>query len=122
GARGLPVPASVSRAPAGPRAGGAPPGLTEPLVRRHRPRLGHVAGTRRDLPFASQTFDVVTCLSVIEHLDTELPGRVYVPYGEQRRRAARVLDEMVRVARPGGLLYLTSDCCDYSRASTDAWR
>lgn len=104
------------------RGRGALARLNETLVRRHRPRLGHVAGTMLDLPFASQTFDVVTCLSVIEHLDTELPGRVYVPYGEQRRRAARVLDEMVRVARPGGLLYLTSDCCDYSRASTDAWR
>jgi SAM-dependent methyltransferase len=92
------------------------------LVGRYRRRLKQVAGTMLDLPFSDGTFDLVTCLSVIEHLDTELPGRTYVPYTEQRRRAGRVLDEMVRVARPGGVLYLTSECCDYTRATTDAWR
>jgi len=102
--------------------GGVLARFNEALVRRHRPRLGQVGGDMLELPFRSQAFDVVTCLSVIEHLDTQLPGRLYVPYAEQRRRAARVLDEMVRVARPGGLLYLTSECCDYARATTDAWR
>ena len=29
---------------------------------------------------------------------------------------------MVRVTAPGGYLYLTSECCDFSRATTDAWR
>ena len=29
---------------------------------------------------------------------------------------------MARVTRPGGLLYLTSACCDYGNATTDAWR
>ena len=102
--------------------GGALARFNEALVGRHRPRLGQVAGDMLELPFRSQAFDVVTCLSVIEHLDTQLPGRLYVPYAEQRRRAARVLDEMVRVARPEGLLYLTSECCDYARATADAWR
>jgi len=102
--------------------GGALARFNQALVRRYRPRLGQVAGDMLELPFRSQAFDVVTCLSVIEHLDTQLPGRLYVPFAEQRRRAARVLDEMVRVARPGGLLYLTSECCDYGRATTDAWR
>ena len=96
--------------------------LNDAWLGRHRRRLRHVAGDMLQLPFAAGAFDVVTCLSVIEHLDTALPGRIYVPYAEQRRRAARVLEEMHRVARPGGLLYLTSECCDYTRATTDAWR
>ena len=29
---------------------------------------------------------------------------------------------MIRVTRPGGSLYLTSECCDYTRATTDNWR
>ena len=96
--------------------------LGEASIWRYRRRLGRVAGDLRELPFADGAFDVVTCLSVLEHLDTELSSRAYVPYAEQRRRVGRALDEMLRVARPGGLLYLTSECCDYTRATGDAWR
>jgi SAM-dependent methyltransferase len=81
-----------------------------------------VAGTMRQLPFADNAFDLVTSLSVLEHLDTDLPGRAYVEYGEQRRRLAQTLDEMVRVTSPGGHVYITSDCCDFAHATSDAWR
>src|SRR4029453_19032570 len=57
-----------------------------------------------------------------EHLDTNLPERTFVPYQEQQRRLALVLDEMIRGARPGGHIYVTSVCCDYERATTDNWR
>jgi SAM-dependent methyltransferase len=88
-----------------------------------RPRALHaVSGSMRCLPFADASLDLVTSLSVVEHLDTDLPARTYVPYDDQRRRLAEVLDEMIRVVRPGGFLYLTSECCDYERATTDAWR
>jgi SAM-dependent methyltransferase len=76
----------------------------------------------RALPFAEASWDLVTSMSVVEHLDTDLPARTYVPYEEQQRRLAEVLDEMIRVTRPGGHLYVTSECCDYERATTDAWR
>ena len=76
----------------------------------------------RCLPFADASFDLVTSLSVVEHLDTNLPERTFVPYQEQQRRLAEVLDEMIRVAKPGGSIYVTSDCCDYDRATTDNWR
>ena len=105
------------------RAGaGALARLSDLQVRRYRRRLNQVAGDMLELPFADGSFHLVTCFSVIEHLDTSLPDRGYVPYTEQRKRAARLLDEMVRVTRPGGALYLTSECCDYARATSDAWR
>ncbi len=81
-----------------------------------------VAGSMLQLPFADASFDVVTSLSVLEHLDTDLPNRTYVEYPEQRRRLARALDEALRVTAPGGSIYITSECCDYDRATVDAWR
>ena len=96
--------------------------LSDLQVSPYRRRLRQVSGDILELPFADGSFDLVTCLSVIEHLDTDLSDMSFVPYPEQRRRAGRLLDEMVRVTRPGGALYLTSECCDYTRATTDAWR
>lgn len=47
-----------------------------------------VRGNATRLPFAADRFDVVTCQTVLIHLD----------------RPERALDEMVRVVRPGGLV------------------
>ena len=41
----------------------------------------------------------MTSLSVLEHLDTDLPDRAYVPYDEQLRRLGEVLEEVIRVTR-----------------------
>jgi SAM-dependent methyltransferase len=96
--------------------------LNRLLSRNGRKNPHEVFGTMLELPFPDGSFDLVTSFSVIEHLDTNLPDLSYVPYPEQRRRAARVLSEMARVTKPGGYLYLTSECCDYTRATSDAWR
>ena len=92
------------------------------VVRKSPGVLHRVCGSMRALPFAGASMDLVTSLSVVEHLDTDLPARRFVPYEEQQRRLREVLDEMIRVTRPGGSLYVTSECCDYERATTDNWR
>ena len=92
------------------------------FVGRRGGKMSAAAGSMRCLPFTVAVFDLVTSLSVVEHLDTNLPERTFVPYAEQQRRLAEVLDEMIRVTRPGGHIYITSECCDYGRATTDNWR
>jgi SAM-dependent methyltransferase len=92
------------------------------VVARSGRTLHPVVGSMRDLPFADCSFDLVTSLSVVEHLDTDLPARTFVPCDEQQRRLAKVLDEMIRVAKRGGLVYVTSDCCDFGRATQDHWK
>ena len=60
--------------------------VTEPAVR-------FIAADLHSLPFADGEFDVVYCVSVLEHT----------------RSYARILDEFRRVLRPGGSLILTFD-------------
>ena len=92
------------------------------IVGRRPGAVRAVAGSMRCLPFAEASFDLLTSLSVVEHLDTDLPERTFVPYAEQQRRLGQVVDEMIRVAKPGGYLYITSECCDFERATTDRWK
>jgi SAM-dependent methyltransferase len=61
--------------------------------RRH-PEISFVHADAWNLPFESETFDTVTCLEVIEHLEAE--------------RRADVFQEMRRVTRPGGRLIVST--------------
>jgi SAM-dependent methyltransferase len=59
-------------------------------IARARVRGGVTAAAAEALPFRSESFDVVYCVSTLEHVDD----------------AARALVEMARVLRPRGQLYL----------------
>lgn len=92
------------------------------IVSRPAGAIAGLAGSMRQLPIADGCIDLLTSLSVVEHLDTDLPDRSYVPYAEQCRRLDEFLEEAIRVVAPGGHIYLTSECCDFERATSDAWR
>ncbi|HEY5148398.1 MAG TPA: methyltransferase domain-containing protein [Mycobacterium sp.] len=51
-----------------------------------------LTGDLLELPFAGESFDVVVCFEALEHTSD----------------TARTLDELVRVLRPGGLLFVSS--------------
>lgn len=56
-------------------------------------RVRPVVGTLQQLQEADGSFDLVTCVSVLEHTD----------------RHSQIVDEFARVLKPGGLLVLTFD-------------
>jgi len=65
------------------------------LVRRY-PRLWHVCGTARELPFANGTFDFVVCLDTLEHLS--------------EKSRTLVLDELFRIAKDDGTVIVGAPC------------
>src|SRR5579864_6406197 len=56
----------------------------------------HVADAQQALPFGDSQFEAVSCIEVIEHLDA--PGAL--------------VDEIYRVLKPGGKLFLTTPNVD----------
>ncbi len=90
--------------------------------------VSRLAGSMLDIPAADESFDLVTCISAIEHLDGHAaahrrdpqrhPKPPYELYLEKTRGA---LKEMTRVLRPNGILYLTTDAFVRGLQKTDAW-
>lgn len=86
-----------------------------------RDGVERVHGSMLELPFPDRTFDLVTCISAVEHLEGDRfhdPKPPHSRFADDTRRALR---EMVRVLTPGGLLFVTSEAFMPERQSTDAW-
>ena len=97
-------------------------------VRDEEAGITRVEGSMLDLPFEDASFDLVTCISAIEHLDGSLSQHLkdpeanpHLPYDDYLERTRTAVREMARVVRPGGVLYLTSDLYLADRQTTDAW-
>lgn len=101
-----------------------------PDVVRRDDELGirRAEGSMLDIPFEDASFDFVTSISAIEHLDGDRtlhardpdrhPRKTYEEYTRDTRRA---LDEMMRVVRPGGHVFVTTDAYVADRQRTDTW-
>ncbi|MFC1558573.1 class I SAM-dependent methyltransferase [candidate division KSB1 bacterium] len=66
-------------------------------------------GTMTDMTFADETFDFITCISTIEHLHINPDTKDYIPYTEFSEKTHKGLNEMCRVLKKGGRLFLTTD-------------
>lgn len=77
-------------------------------------------GTMRHLPYKDEKFDLVLCISTIEHLDMT-PDWKPIPHSDFIAATKRALWEMGRVLKKGGYLYLTSDAYEPRRQKTDNW-
>lgn len=82
-------------------------------------------GDMTDIPFPDGHFDIVTSISAIEHLDDPGPGpdgqRFQIPRATFIANTRKALVEMVRVLRPCGYLYLTTDAYLPDRQKDCAW-
>ena len=76
-------------------------GIPRRLRRRFKGRVEYVDGSMSRIPLPDESFDAVTCLSVMEHV---VLGTIDDPSYH-----LRCLDEMKRVLKPGGLLVCTYD-------------
>lgn len=100
-------------------------------VTRERERaagIERVEGSMLDLPFPDGSFDLVMCISAIEHLDG-LPSahrrgpqaNPQLPYDRYVADTRTALEQIMRTVRPGGLLYVTTDAYLADRQRTDTW-
>ena len=75
------------------------------------PELGisYVYGDLRELPFRDGTYDRVVSISTLDHvgMDNERFGSDVASAEDPQREATRAIEELRRVLRPGGDLYLT---------------
>jgi len=74
-------------------------GIPKEWIRMHDGIVSYHHGTMFDAPFADDTFDRITCVSVLEHILTPADPHAHHP----------CLKELRRILKPGGLLIVTVD-------------
>lgn len=77
--------------------------------RMYDENIKFIKGDMTKLPFRKQSFDLVLCISALEHLDMKNGYIKTYKKSEYQKRAIRAIKEMKRVTKKGGLLYLTTD-------------
>ncbi len=91
--------------------------LEETTVKKSK-NLKFVLGDMTKMSFKDNKFDIVVCISAIEHVDMKKHG--YYKKSDYKKRAILAVKEMTRVLKPNGLLYLTTDFY-LSKQKTDKW-
>lgn len=77
-------------------------------------------GDMRGLPFSDEEFDLVYCISTIEHLD-DLREQKKVAYDDFLKRTKKALRELIRVTKHSGFIYITSDVFIPEKVKIDSW-
>jgi len=80
--------------------------------------LKFVLGDMTKMVFEDCCFDMVICISAIEHVD--MKGLKFYKKISYKKRALLAIKEMARVLKKGGVFYLTTDFY-LKRQKTDKW-
>lgn len=72
-------------------------------------KISYVWGDLREVPFRDNWFDVITCISTLEHvgMDNAIYTRDSTYHESNQASYLKVIAEFKRILKPGGLFYLT---------------
>ncbi len=94
--------------------------LETPCYQKYKTNPKFITGSVLKLPFKDSSFDLVTAISTLEHLDADYQTDSPVSCKQFLTRTKKALKEMVRVCKSGGLVYITTDFYLPSQ-KTDLW-
>lgn len=96
------------------------PSTSESALKFQETGIKSLKGNMLFLKDSSETYNLVTCISVIEHLDDQGDGK-QLPYEKFQEATQKGLKEMMRVIKKGGYFYLTTDVYLPDLQSVDYW-
>lgn len=81
------------------------------IYKQNKYGLKRTVGDMLKMLFKDNSFDIVTSISVIEHVNEKFVEEKWEPVNGEDflERTQTCLKEMIRVLKPGGILYITSD-------------
>lgn len=83
--------------------------------------LKYDCGSMLELPYSNNSIDLVISISAIEHLDYLTNTRKTLSYAKFLTNTKKALSEMIRVLKPGGKFFLTSDLYFPKFQTKDRW-
>lgn len=94
------------------------PGAKEPVLSGNEDRFSLAFGDLRTMPYPTQTFDRVVCISTLEHVGMDNARFGASPEQSAPESAAKAVAELLRVLSRNGELLIT---VPYGRAADHGW-